>query len=117
MSSQTTNLHLVKPATTDDVDVADINGNMDTIDTAVHTLQESVSETYTDYEVTTTSAGNAATNLSSAKRIFGVMDNGGVSRIYIPWIGSQSAWLFKVLDAGTMQAVASSTVKFRVYHS
>ena len=34
MSSQTTNLHLTKPDATDAINIADINGNMDTIDGA-----------------------------------------------------------------------------------
>ena len=43
MSSQTTNLHLVKPAAGETADIDVINGNMDTIDSAVGTLRESVS--------------------------------------------------------------------------
>ena len=43
MSSQTTNLHLVKPANGETADIGVINGNMDTIDSAVQTIQESVS--------------------------------------------------------------------------
>lgn len=43
MSSQTTNLHLVKPADNEVADIDVINDNMDTIDTAVQSLRESVS--------------------------------------------------------------------------
>lgn len=43
MSSQTTNLNLVKPADGEAADISVINGNMDTIDTAVGDLRESVS--------------------------------------------------------------------------
>ena len=43
MSSQTTNLHLVKPADGETADIGVINGNMDTIDTAIGSLRESVS--------------------------------------------------------------------------
>ena len=35
MSSQTTNLHLVKPSASESADIADINGNMDILDAAV----------------------------------------------------------------------------------
>ena len=45
MSSQTTNLHLVKPSDGEAADISVINGNMDTIDSAVGTLRESVSKT------------------------------------------------------------------------
>lgn len=36
MATYTSNFNLKKPATTEDIDVNDINGNMDTIDTALH---------------------------------------------------------------------------------
>lgn len=39
MATQTTHLNLTKPATTDYRDITVINGNMDTIDTAIWNLQ------------------------------------------------------------------------------
>jgi hypothetical protein len=43
MASYTPNLNLKKPADGDAYDIADENGNMDKIDTAVQSLRESVS--------------------------------------------------------------------------
>lgn len=40
MASYTTNLNLKKPAGSDNINIADINTNMDTIDSAVGTLQK-----------------------------------------------------------------------------
>ena len=51
MSTQTTNLHLVKPVDAEAVDVSVINANMDTIDTAIKNLQDSVA-LYGTYEIT-----------------------------------------------------------------
>lgn len=39
MATSTANLGLVKPDLTDTRDITVINGNMDTIDTAIHNLQ------------------------------------------------------------------------------
>ena len=44
MASQTTNLKLVKPAANDNIDISQINGNMDKIDTAVKGVQDSISK-------------------------------------------------------------------------
>ena len=40
MASYTPNLNLKKPAGTEDINVADINGNMDILDTAIKTLRD-----------------------------------------------------------------------------
>ena len=40
MASYTTNLNLKKPAETEDINVADINGNTDILDTAIKALQD-----------------------------------------------------------------------------
>lgn len=44
MSTSTTNLGLIKPADGEAADIDDINDNMDTIDTAIGSLRESVSK-------------------------------------------------------------------------
>ena len=47
MASTTTNLNLVKPATTDAALISDINGNMDIIDAAVGALQTATTDLVT----------------------------------------------------------------------
>lgn len=47
MATTTTHLGLTKPAGTDNVDISVINTNMDLLDTAVHTAQNTSSTTYT----------------------------------------------------------------------
>ena len=42
MATNTTNYHLVKPGYSDTADIADINGNMDIIDTALNTLNSKI---------------------------------------------------------------------------
>ena len=62
MSSQTTNLHLVKPADGETADIGVINSNMDTIDSAVGTLQQSVSN------VKSTNASGTEESISAGTR-------------------------------------------------
>lgn len=45
MASYTPNINLKKPADGDAYDIADANGNMDAIDTAIGSLRESVNQT------------------------------------------------------------------------
>ena len=54
MASYTTNLNLKKPAGSENVAIGDINGNMDTIDTAVGTLRSQ--RTWTNILEKTTTA-------------------------------------------------------------
>jgi len=43
MATTTTNYALVKPDLADNVDIADINGNMDTIDTTMKSISDAAS--------------------------------------------------------------------------
>jgi hypothetical protein len=45
MATNTTNFNLIKPDLTDNVDIGDINTNMDTIDGALVSLQETSEKT------------------------------------------------------------------------
>ena len=47
MATYTTNLNLKKPASTDQYNVADMNGNMDTLDSAYDNLEKKTSVTVT----------------------------------------------------------------------
>lgn len=42
MATNTTNYSLIKPGLSDNVDIGDINDNMDTIDTTLKTIADSV---------------------------------------------------------------------------
>jgi hypothetical protein len=42
MATNTTNYNLIKPGLNDNVDIGDINDNMDTIDTTLKTIADSV---------------------------------------------------------------------------
>lgn len=50
MSTVTTNYNLVKPAYTDDADIADINGNMDLIDAQMKTNADGISANTSDID-------------------------------------------------------------------
>ena len=45
MATNTTNYNLIKPGLSDNVDIGDINDNMDTIDTTLKTIADSVPTT------------------------------------------------------------------------
>ena len=54
MASQTTYYSLIKPATSDPADIADINSNSDTIDTALNTLNTQIANLNSKVIVTAT---------------------------------------------------------------
>lgn len=60
MATQTTNLNLTKPGTTDPVDITVINDNMDILDAAAGKLTVKLK----NESVTTTAYGNAVTSLN-----------------------------------------------------
>jgi len=67
MASYTPNLNLKKPADGDAYDIADENGNMDKIDTAVQSLRESVSSLIKEAE-SNTNIENGATIASGYQK-------------------------------------------------
>ena len=54
MASQTTYYDLIKPATSDPADIADINSNMDTIDSTLHSLSTQIANLNSKVIVTAT---------------------------------------------------------------
>lgn len=66
MASQTTYYNLIKPATSDPADIADINSNSDTIDTALNSLntQKANGKVLVTATLTTSSYGVYATAVS-----------------------------------------------------
>ena len=69
MSSQTTNLNLIKPAGTDFVNVADLNTNFDIIDSHVGTLETTVSQLQTSVspaKITVTKSSKITTLVANA---------------------------------------------------
>ena len=65
MATQTTNLNLTKPGTTDPVDITVINDNMDILDAAAGKLTVKLK----NESVTTSSYGNATTSLNPSSVI------------------------------------------------
>ena len=66
MATQTTNLHLIKPALSDPADIADINANMDTLDSAVNTLNTQIANLNSKVVVTATLTASSYSVSASA---------------------------------------------------
>ena len=65
MSTTTTNYNLVKPEYTDDADIADINGNMDTIDSQMKTNADNISTNASAISELQTSVATVSGNVTS----------------------------------------------------
>ena len=66
MASYTPNYNLKKPADADSYDIADHNGNMDKIDTALNTLNSNLSKVGHTTTITATTLADLKTNLLDA---------------------------------------------------
>lgn len=84
MATYTTNLNLKKPAASDNVSIGDINGNMDTLDSAVAGKQDQHSA------ITISVAANAWSNKTATVTVTGVTASNTV--IVSPAPASITAW-------------------------
>lgn len=111
MASYTTNLNLKKPSGSEAVVIGDINGNMDTIDTAIGALNNQF--IVATLSGTTNEYGNALTTYSRANYDLVCAWSGGA--VLIPYASSTAdgaVWGIKVLNIGTMAQVANTDVTF-----
>ena len=116
MSSETTNLHLVKPTSADTADIGIINGNMDAIDTAVGALQESVSSIITIRRVTVTINKTVNSNAAiSAPAVagytfvawIGCATDGWIAATYIDVAKNANAYVWLAANAGGTSGTGS----------
>ena len=65
MSTTTTNYNLVKPEYSDDADIADINGNMDAIDTQMKANADAIASNTSSLSTLSTTVSGHTTSISS----------------------------------------------------
>lgn len=109
MASYTTNLNLKKPSGSEAVVIGDINGNMDTIDTAIGALNNKF--IVTTITGTTNGSGNLLTTYDRGNYDLVCAWSGGA--VIIPYASSSSdgsVWGVKVLNLNTMAQVANIDV-------
>ena len=118
MASYTTNLNLKKPAGSENVAIGDINGNMDTIDSAYGTLSDQIASipviktnSFTD---TTSASGNVSQGHAKRVRVLSAWTDVS-DRIVSPFPSSgagatgQYTWWFQVYTDNTTHSVVANT--------
>ena len=121
MASYTPNYNLKKPAGTDVVDIADLNGNMDIVDTQLNSLNSKFTN-YTDITATTSETGSISLSnttpwFSSSAVLTGAHIVGSVTAIdaFVMLVRSSAGnWFAKVFN-WDMTPVKNTEVRIRVY--
>ena len=108
MSSETTNLHLVKPTSADTADIGIINGNMDIIDSAVAdclplsggTMTGETIASGTQFTAKSTNVTNDSTSTSveGNGRVYWTDSNGLVIGRMHPWMTSDGTQRIRILS-------------------
>ena len=116
MSSETTNLHLVKPTSADTADIGIINGNMDIIDAAigsiitVGTATATINKTVGSYASISAPAVDGYTFVAW----IGCATDGWVASTYISEMNSAATWVW--VSANQSDTTGSGTVRcFALY--
>ena len=118
MASYTTNLNLKKPAGSENVAIGDINGNMDTIDTAYGALNSKIDNLLKSKTLTNTTDSDGLVSLgmqSSDYAVVAVVDNDSSKKnIYVPfkYLG---IWHVRVTSP-TGVTVASTSCNMKIYY-
>lgn len=109
MATQTSNYSLVKPAATEAIDVSQLNGNMDIIDTAMAGLQTGLDALvkFTSQSLTNSQKEQARTNIGAVSATDAVLVNSSQSLNDTQKLTARSN-----IGAGDAATVANHTEKF-----
>lgn len=114
MASYTPNYNLKKPADADSYDIADHNGNMDKIDTALNTLS-SKSLNKRTITGTTTDGGNL--NINMGVEQYEIISASYIGGIAIPYKANQYEWVVHFMNASTLNPIAVTAVSVEVFYT
>lgn len=111
MATYTPNYNLKKPSGTEDINVNDINGNMDIIDTAIKGRIASI-----QVQGVTTSGGSISTGLVN-KTIVGVrIESNSAQYAYLISYSENSVPWITVKNVNTLAPIANTQLSMYVYY-
>lgn len=115
MASYTTNLNLKKPAGSENVAIGDINGNMDTIDSAYGSLNsKTFQQVYNDYIDAGTSKTYTLTSNTQCAQIIANNGNGVVAVWMVSFRTNSEIGISQITTATASATITTSGMTFTV---